>query len=116
MNSIRVALGAIAITASALFNPQVSKADTFTGADLLKWSEASQVAYLQNAIIMAMTVSSRMSETHAACISEWFFEADGFRDARLADLNGAIEKYADYHPGGVIVAIVERECGAFGQN
>ena len=39
-----------------------------------------------------------------------------FRDARLADLNGAIEKYADYHPGGVIVAIVERECGAFGQN
>ena len=116
MNSIRVTFGAIVFTVSALFHPQVSKADTFTGADLLKWSEASQVAYLQNAIIMAMTVSSRMSDAHAACISEWFFEADGFRAGRLDDLTQTISKYSTYDPSGVVVAIIERECGEFGLN
>ena len=106
---------AIGFAAGVMFHPQVSSADGFDGASLMEWSEASQVAYLQNSIVMTMTVSSRLNEVHASCISDWFFEGDRFRDGRLEELRTTISRYADYHPGGVIVAMIERECGEFGR-
>ena len=116
MNSIaRWSVATLALCGAA-FHPQVSASEEFDGSKFLKWSKASQTAYLQNSIVMAMTVSSRMSEAHSTCISEWFFDADGFRDGREEGLRQSISQYSDYHPGGIIVAVIERECGEFGQN
>ena len=59
MNSITARTLAIGLAVGTMFHPQVSSADGFDGASLMEWSEASQVAYLQNSIVMTMTVSSR---------------------------------------------------------
>lgn len=116
MNTISRWFVATLALSGTLFHPQISASEEFNGSKFLEWSMPSQTAYLQNSIVMAMTVSSRMSEAHSTCISQWFFDADGFRDGREDDLRKSISQYSDYHPGAIIVAIIERECGEFGKN
>lgn len=51
-----------------------------------------------------------LSAPQAQCIGNWArtHQPDGF-----TDVVAAIKKYPDYHPSGVIAAIIEKECGKF---
>ncbi|MEP0505213.1 MAG: hypothetical protein ABJD13_12045 [Paracoccaceae bacterium] len=97
----------------ALSFPQVSAADSFTGAEFLAWSDEAKTAFLQNSIIMAQSVSSRGNEDHARCISAWFFDEGGFRDGKHEQLLSRIEEFPSNHPSAVLIAVIEKECGKF---
>lgn len=43
-----------------------------------------------------------------ACIYKWFYETEG----TLRQIHSAFEHFADYTPGAVIAAMVEKDCGS----
>lgn len=76
-------------------------------ANFQAFSSDGQKGYIGASIAMAQTL---LSKTQADCIGSWAKanEPNGYKE-----VVAAIKKYADYHPSGVIAAIIEKQCGKF---
>ncbi|MEM1377066.1 MAG: hypothetical protein AAGG69_06725 [Pseudomonadota bacterium] len=101
---------------AALSFPQVLSAEGFTGTEFLTWSETAQAAFFQNSVLMASTISSRLEETHATCVSDWYFGEAVDRGARNQEVLETIRQYPEFHPSAVVLAVIERECGQYGRD
>lgn len=110
MNSIAGWCGATVLGALAVFHPQVSKAEGFTGAEFSNWEPGAQDSYIQTSVTMAGMVLTRTKPEAATCIDDWYF-ADEHSDRRNSFIRKTIASYQDYHPSGVILAILLQECG-----
>jgi len=97
----------------SLSYPQVSVAEGLTAKDFLGWGVEAQTGFLHNSVVMAATVSSRRDTQHAGCITAWFFDDRGIRADVRAEVDQTLRDFPEYHPATVLVALIERECGAF---
>ncbi len=111
MNSIAGWCGAIALGVLTVFHPQVSVAEGFSGAEFSNWETGAQDSYIQTSVTMAGVVLAQLQPVKAQCINDWYF-ADNQSSARNNFIRETIASYQDYHPSGVILAIVTEECGA----
>lgn len=103
--------GAIAL--SALVYPQKTEAqeqEKFTSAEFLKWKLASQKNYFWISIGMAGLIAGQNDREQARCIERWF--ADNERDA-TDHLLETMQRFPNYHPRGVILAVLKKQCGSF---
>lgn len=100
---------------AAITCPQISVAQGFTGAEFLEWSEESQSAYIQNAVTIASLISSRLDASHANCVSVWYFGESGIETHRKSDVIQSITEYLEYRPDAVLLAMIEKACGAYGE-
>lgn len=91
--------------------PQEIKAEGFTGADFSAWEISSQDSYIQTSITMAGVVLAQLQPDTARCLNDWYFAEDQ-SSARNKFIRETIASYQDYHPSGVILAIIAEECGA----
>ncbi|MEM6890782.1 MAG: hypothetical protein AAGA74_16210 [Pseudomonadota bacterium] len=110
MNSIAGWCGAISLGIVAAFRPQVSAAEGFTGVEFNAWETSAQDSYIQTSMTMVGVVLAQLQPDKARCINDWYF-ADGQSSARNSFIRKTIASYQDYHPSGVILAIVAEECG-----
>lgn len=103
-----------AVLAVTLLCPQLSAAQEFTSSTVLGWDEVSQNALFQSSIGMASLVAMQTGQ-HAAifnCINEWYGTPE--RQAqRHGEILAVMREYPNYHPQGIILAVIERECGKF---
>lgn len=60
--------------------------------------------------MMANMIAIENDKMQADCIGSWY-EAD--RAAKEKYIYGVMEKYPTYHPIGVIMAVIEKQCGSF---
>lgn len=96
----------------ALFYPQFVKADEFTSAQFLEWSRDSQISYIHNAIGMAGLIVSLRNKSKARCVENWYVaDTDAAQHAILA----AMQRFPSYNPRGVIVAVLQKQCGPLGE-
>lgn len=103
--AIALAISALAI-ASAY--PQNSIAETFTSREFLTWSREGQASYLHTAIGMAGLIAKRYEPTKGKCIDDWYFgEVPRSHD----HIQTVMQKYPNYHPLGVVLAVLEKQCG-----
>lgn len=92
--------------------PQASSAQGFTGEEFATWSQVSQDSYIQASVMMAGVVAQIQPEL-SRCVDQWYF-VDAARKAQRNDtIRAFIIENAGYHPSGVILAVVQQECGAF---
>ncbi|GAB5448435.1 MAG: hypothetical protein Gyms2KO_33080 [Gymnodinialimonas sp.] len=91
--------------------PQHGSAQDFTGAEFATWSEESQNGFMQTSVTMAGIVFTQTHPGHASCIDAQYF-ADGAWDTSRGQLRNTILDHQDAHPGGVILAVILRDCGA----
>lgn len=94
-------------------HPQESAAEGFTGADFAGWAEASQDSYIQTSVTMAAVIASQTNEATAHCLDEWYRPDTSLKDKRNKEVRSIIIDNPDYHPSGVILAILIKKCGAF---
>lgn len=113
MNSIRLLLAATAIIASSAFHPQVSAAAGFTGKEFASWSIDGQNGYIQASVTMAGVVLTRLKPSASNCIDTWYFGASKAERDRY--IRETIASFDEHHPAGVILAIIEQECGKLKQ-
>lgn len=103
-----------AFLAALLIHPQLSLAEGFTSADVLKWEEGAQDSFFQTSISMASIVAARTGQHSKAveCINEWY-GAEGAQVHRHDYIRSKMRRYLRYHPQGIILAVLEEECGSF---
>lgn len=112
MNRRNGCISAILIGGLIVTYPQTSDAEEFTGVKLLTWSKENQNFYFQTSVGMAALVSTQSDKKRSQCISEWYFDANTGNKNGNDAIRSAIREYADYHPQGVIIAVLQKACGS----
>ena len=103
--------GKIAAVALALvLSAGPAAAETFTGAEVLEWSPQGQTSYFQTSIGMAGIIAAQVNRDHARCIDNWHAAQRGQNYPAILE---AIRTYPAYHPQGVVLAVLQKACGAF---
>ena len=101
----------IALAAGAY--PQIAFADRFTGADFLKWERASQNSLITYSITMTGIVATQGRQDIATCIDDWYPLDPDIKRRRQELIRKTIRENPSYHPQGVILAILQKQCGSF---
>lgn len=112
MNRRNGLISAILVGGLIATYPQISRAEEFTGGKLLSWSEENQNFYFQTSVGMAALVSTQSDKKRSQCISEWYFDAQTGNKSGNDAIRSAISEFADYHPQGVIIAVLQKACGS----
>ncbi|MEM6625064.1 MAG: hypothetical protein AAF674_22835 [Pseudomonadota bacterium] len=110
MNNIRAWGLAILVAGGTGFHPQETQAESFTGADFATWGTAAQDSFIETSVTMAGVVMTRVAPEKSVCINDWYFAA-GQSTARNRSIRDTISKNQDYHPSGVILAVILDACG-----
>lgn len=103
----------MALSLSTTIYPQNSMAEGFSGAAFAAWSQVSQDSYIQSSVMMAGVIGTQVKPEISRCIDAWYFETEGVKAARNQMIRNAIIEFADHHPSGVILALIQRACGSF---
>ncbi len=84
--------------------------EMFKSSDFLTWKRANQEFYINTSIGMASLIASQLDTDQSKCISHWMAT-----DEQLAydQVLSSMKQFPDYHPRGVILAVIERRCGKF---
>jgi hypothetical protein len=91
--------------------PQIVAADDmFTSKEFLKLNEETQAFYMRTSIGMLSLVVGQTNQTDGKCIENWYFVDEKKANAYIAD---TMQRFPDYHPRGVILAVAEKKCGKF---
>lgn len=85
-----------------------ASAKTFKSADFLKWGTESQSFYIDTSIGMAGLIASLNDEHQSRCIDNWYFQDKSGAEDKILN---AMRRNPDYHPRGVIVAVLQDVCG-----
>ncbi len=104
----RVALLSAMAIVIACF-PQQLSAEIFKSAEFLKWDRESQDYYIRTSVGMASLVSAQSDKTHAKCLDDWYTAEKTANDLVLT----AMERFPEFHPRGVILAVMQKQCGTF---
>jgi len=84
----------------------------FTGEEFLTWNRANQDSFIEVSVTMAGIVSGRARKDISRCIDEWYSLEDETRRKRNTHILGIVESNPEFHPQGVILAVLEKRCGS----
>lgn len=76
----------------------------------LNWTEANRSFYIRTSIGMAAFIAVQNDKKHAKCMEHWYFSNEKRSNQAIYKV---MRKFSDYHPWGVIVAVLEKQCGSF---
>jgi hypothetical protein len=76
----------------------------------MAWTEGSRSTYIRTALMMANMIAIENNKKQADCIGNWYFEDQRGRDETMYR---AMEKFPTHHPIGIIIAVIEKQCGRF---
>lgn len=108
MQKLRVAASIFAIF-STICTPLYAQ-DVFKSSKFLKWPEDSRSFYIRTSVGMAGSISGYNNEKHAKCLENWYFSDEAKANKDIYDV---MDKFPDYHPRGIIIAVLKRQCGSF---
>lgn len=84
--------------------------DGFKSSKFLTYPAESQKGYISTAVMMAGSIAAQNKQEQARCIDDWAMKN---RDGGYRPVIDAMQKYPDYHPAGVIIAVLQKACGSF---
>ena len=85
-------------------------ADMFTVEDFFAYSEQGRDSYVMVSVSMAGVIATQMEGNEAQCIGDW---VEKNRKKGFETLFKVMRDYPDYHPQGIILAVLEKACGEF---
>ena len=80
----------------------------FKSSEFLKWKRSSQEFYLDATIGMAGLIASQNDKEQGKCIDSWYIDDHA---AAIDYILDTMRRAPDYHPRGVIAAVIEKKCG-----
>lgn len=88
-------------------------AEGFTGEKFLQWERASQDSLIETSITMTGIVASQARKDIARCIDDWYTGDIAIQQQRHGYILDMIKQYPSYHPQGVILVVLQNQCGSF---
>ena len=95
---------------TALAFPQLSAAKSFTGEEFLSWQRSSQDFYIETSIGMAGLIAVQNNKTQQQCLESWYLSGQQAKNGLIIE---TIREHPQFHPRGVILAMLEKQCGSF---
>lgn len=93
-----------------VFCTQAIAQDIFRSSEFLKWSEENRSLYIRTSIGMAGQISGYNDHKHAKCLEDWYFSDEENSNETIYE---AMRKFSNFHPRGVIMAVLKKTCGTF---
>ncbi|MEO1151108.1 MAG: hypothetical protein AAFW83_08990 [Pseudomonadota bacterium] len=99
-------------TQSGTAAPEKAKPEQniFKAAQFLTWDRQNKEIYIRTTIGVAGYISLQNDEPHGRCIENWY---NSDHDKNNEYILGTMRRFPDYHPRGIIMAILEKQCGSF---
>jgi hypothetical protein len=82
----------------------------FKSSKFLSYPAESQTSYIDTAVVAATVVVSLNSAAQAKCLGAWVSK---HRGGSFAPVIEVMRKYPDDHPMGLIIAVLQKDCGEF---
>ena len=93
-----------------VFYPHAAHAETLKSAEFLTWKRPAQESYINTSIGMAGLIAAQNDKKHANCLENWYWD----NQQKSTDfILKSMREYSAYHPRGVILAVLEAQCGKF---
>ncbi len=98
------------LTAVCSYSVGTLAQETFKSSKFLEYPQAARANYIATAATMAGVIATQNQPSQARCVDEWVSknERDGF-EAVLS----VMRQQPNYHPLGVILAVLQKACGSF---
>lgn len=84
--------------------------DSFTSSKFLTYKKSTQETYISTAAGMAGVIATQNKPSQATCIDNWIAR---YRESGYQPVIETMHKYPNYHPQGVIIAVLQKACGTF---
>jgi len=110
MNSAKCV--AIAIVSAFVFSNVSFSAErqSFTSTQFLENSAEARSSYIAAAAMMAGVIAAQNKPSQARCVDEWMAQN---RKDQFAAVTKVMRQYGEHHPQGIILAVLQKACGAF---
>jgi hypothetical protein len=93
-----------------LNSTQLYAKNIFKNSEFLKWNEENRSFYIRTSIGMAGLIAAQNDKAHANCLEKWYFSNQSKKNAFIY---GIMKQYPDHHPRGIIMAVLQKQCGSF---
>lgn len=85
-------------------------AEEFKSAKFLTYSAEAQANYISTSAVAAASIAALNSSAQAKCLGDWVAQHSASGYQPVID---AMRKYPDDHPTGLILAVLQKQCGPF---
>ncbi|WP_037546485.1 hypothetical protein [Stappia stellulata] len=110
MFGIKLGLRASIIVIFLGFSIQVHAETGLTSKEFLTWNESNRRSYIQVAMMSMNMISLENDKSQSDCIGDWYAADRRGGEEYIYEI---MKKAPDYHPIGVIMAVLEKKCGPF---
>lgn len=98
------------------FYSQALANEETTNKEFLTWEKSQQDSFIAISVLTASVIATQVKQEMAECIGRWYNLANGGSDARHAQILDIMTEYPDNIPSGIVVAVIQKECGKFGDS
>lgn len=92
--------------------PASAKASTFTAEEFLAWAPQNRAFYIEASVGMASLIAGQTDSAQGRCIDDWYYRDEAAGTASIIDV---MRQNPDYHPRGIVLAVLQKRCGQIGQ-
>ena len=94
----------------AVTSPLKAADNTFSSKEFLGWDRQQQDFYIKVSVGMAALIAVPNDKKQADCIDKWYYPA---QDQRNDFILGVMRDNPEYHPHGVLIGVLQKNCGEF---
>ena len=88
-----------------------ASADAFTNKDLLALPELQRKGYIDGVISTLWQVAALENLETGQCVVDWYY-GEKIKERNWLIMR-SLEKYPDYRPENILIALTERACGSY---
>ncbi len=95
--------------------PQAQANTNTTVSGFLKFDPASQATFFDTTVWTIAVVTSQFRQELSSCIADWYTNEPTTIRQRQQEILDVMQNFPDGYPTGVIIAVLQKKCGKFGQ-
>ncbi|MDQ0314610.1 hypothetical protein [Amorphus orientalis] len=86
-----------------------------TTGELLTFDRSAQDYFIRLTMNTAIMIAAQINKEQAQCVAEWYPDDPKVVRKRNTEILRIMEKLPETYPTAVVISIIQKECGKFGQ-
>ena len=107
-------IAATAAIFSVFSMPSYAAGENVKVKEFLTYSYEDQSYFIGSTIWTASVIATQIRQELATCISDWYTNDPDTVKSRNSEILEIMARFPDGYPTGIVVAVLQKECGKFG--
>lgn len=82
--------------------------------EFLSFGDEAKAQFIGSTIWTASVIATQIEQSMADCIADWYTDDPATVKQRNAEILNIMADYPDSYPTGIVVAVIQKQCGKFG--